>query len=452
MNNLTLSIQKSLHQTLGYTYSPDIQIKSELTEDIDKLMQALTLWVSDGSTDLELERINDLSLGGANLIYMTLKLLEYEFKQSKEEKVAHFLLIEEPEAHIHTHIQKTLFDRYQFDDTQIIITTHSTHISSASKISSMNILSKETNQTYVSHPSLGIGEKECKKIERYLDSTRSTLLFAKSVVLVEGDAELILIPQMFKVVFGLSLDELGISIINMSSTVFEHVARLFDDKRLHRSCAIITDSDNSLILLPDDSSLDTKEQSSAREAENSGRQRKDKLEIDYKDNPWVQIFYSEHTFEVDFVLAGNKYEICETLPEIYNREVHRKRSKHKIKSADDSISGLETLRLAKKVGKGWFALLVCEQLTNGTIIPDYILCAFAFVMKRVSFENFKKMAEYRIEQESFFDFSEEEEKNNLEILSKINSITDMYQFLKDKIPEDILTDFIAKVIAEKGVG
>jgi putative ATP-dependent endonuclease of OLD family len=34
--------------------------------------------------------------------------------------MANFLLIEEPEAHIHTHIQKTLFDRIAYSDAQII--------------------------------------------------------------------------------------------------------------------------------------------------------------------------------------------------------------------------------------------------------------------------------------------------------------------------------------------
>ncbi|MEK5029327.1 AAA family ATPase [Paenibacillus sp. FSL M7-1046] len=66
-------------------------------------------------------------------------MLEYELKQSND-KVAHFLLIEEPEDHIHTYIQKTLFEKYGYQNTQVIISTHSTHISAASKIRSENIL------------------------------------------------------------------------------------------------------------------------------------------------------------------------------------------------------------------------------------------------------------------------------------------------------------------------
>ena len=66
-------------------------------------------------------------------------------------------------------------------------------------------------------------------IQRYLDAVRSNLLFAKSVVLVEGDAEEILIPILVKKVLGVSLDELGISLINIRSTGFKNVAVLFHE-------------------------------------------------------------------------------------------------------------------------------------------------------------------------------------------------------------------------------
>ncbi|MCQ6267892.1 AAA family ATPase [Fictibacillus sp. WQ 8-8] len=227
IGQLSEKIKKTLINTIGHTYAPNISIKSELPEDINKLMQSLTLWVSDTEESGFESKLEDLSLGGANLLYITLKLLEYEFKQPKEEKAAHFLLIEEPEAHIHTHIQKTIFENYSFQNTQVIISTHSTHISSVNKISSINILCKENQRTNVCQPNNGLSDDECKRIERYLDAIRSTILFAKGVILVEGDAELILIPALFKKVYGISLDEIGVSIINMSSTVFKHICITF---------------------------------------------------------------------------------------------------------------------------------------------------------------------------------------------------------------------------------
>lgn len=64
---------------------------------------------------------------------------------------------------------------------------------------------------------------------------------------MEGDAEEILVPILIKNVLGVSLDELGISLINIRSTGFQNVAVLFDDARIRKRCSIVTDLDKSII-------------------------------------------------------------------------------------------------------------------------------------------------------------------------------------------------------------
>lgn len=404
IKELAEKVKNTLDSTIGFTYAPSVGIRSELPEDINKLFQSLTLWVGDGEDASYQGKLEDLSLGGANLIYITLKLLEYEYKQPTEEKAAHFLLIEEPEAHIHTHIQKTMFDNYKFQNTQVITTTHSTHISSANKIKSVNILCEESSETIVCHPSNGLADNECIKIERYLDATRSTLLFAKGVILVEGDAELILIPTLFKSVFGLSLDEIGVSLINMSSTVFDHIANLFHDKRIRRHCAILTDHDQSLIPLKENIDDDTEEERKSRNSAIKGEERKQKLDLYCKTNSWVESFYAEHTFEVDFVLNSNNHEIIQMLSKIYTQKKSKDISKKLLETDDNIIVGSETLRLADKVvGKGWFALMLAEEISYETFIPNYILEAIAFAARHIGFKHFEKMARYRVEKNCNFD-------------------------------------------------
>lgn len=419
VSELTKKIKSSLNRTLGYTYSPNVNIKSELPEEVESLLQSLTLWVGDDSNSNQ-GKLEDLSLGGANLIYITLKLLEYEFYQKQEEKAAHFLLIEEPEAHIHTHVQKTLFEKYHFENTQVIITTHSTHISSASKIDSMNILIKERGSTRVCQPSNGLDTATCNKIERYLDATRSTLLFAKGVILVEGDAELILIPSMFKSVFGINLDEIGISIINMSSTVFEHIANLFNDLRIHRKCAIVTDLDEAIETLPQDSNDDTPEQKTMRNSQEAGEKRKKLLDEKYDSNPWVQIFYTQHTFEVDFAINMNTLAIKNVLPIIYKEQRCIDKSMDELNSDDERFVDKEALRLAKKEGKGWFALLISDELTYETNIPEYILKAIAYTSGHITEEHLKAMALYRIKKMHKIDTNDFEEKSLAELIDILN--------------------------------
>lgn len=134
-------IRDTIKDAAGETYSPSsLSIKSDLSDDADKLFQSLKLFVGESDGDYE-GAIHELSLGGANLIFLTLKLLEFKY-QKAQQSIANFLLIEEPEAHIHTHIQKTLFDRIAYADTQIIYSTHSTHISEVSKVQSVNILGR----------------------------------------------------------------------------------------------------------------------------------------------------------------------------------------------------------------------------------------------------------------------------------------------------------------------
>jgi putative ATP-dependent endonuclease of OLD family len=396
IKQVSQGIQTTLHKTVGYTFSPIIDIESSLPSDLGKLLQKLSLTVGDNYVDGYSGDLNELSLGGANLIYLALKLLEYE-KKRESDKVAQFLVIEEPEAHIHTHIQKTLFENHSTGKTQVFLSTHSTHISSAAKISDMNIVGMSGNIVDVYQPSKGLEDIECSRIERYLNATRSTLLFAKGVILVEGDAELILIPALIKNVFGVSLDELGISLISMDSAFFEHLSKLFNRDRIRKNCAIITDSDSSIVKLPDNPDIDTAYQKKCRNSQVSGIQRKEKLEDNISENDFVSAFYAKHTFEVDFIKAVNTIEVVAILSNIYSSKINRDKSKEKLESKKITVYGKEVLRLANKEGKGWFALLLAEALSSITCIPKYIIEAVAFACQNKLDESvLMKMCMYRL--------------------------------------------------------
>ena len=64
-----------------------------------------------------------------------MKLVEFEVNRNRE--LLNIMIIEEPEAHIHTHIQKTLFNNLQVAHTytQVVMSTHSTHLSEVSDLS-----------------------------------------------------------------------------------------------------------------------------------------------------------------------------------------------------------------------------------------------------------------------------------------------------------------------------
>ncbi|MGR6771631.1 ATP-dependent nuclease [Pectobacterium brasiliense] len=380
IERLSNKISSSLINTVGSTYSPKILVSSQLPEDFSELIQSLGLVVEDSLDYDGSGRIDDLSLGGANLIYLALKLYEYEEIRDSEDHITHFLLIEEPEAHIHTHIQKTLFDNFNFKNTQVFVSTHSTQISSVSKISSMNILSRQKGYTDVYQPSNGLKPKEISSIERYLDAIRSDILFAKSVILVEGDAELILIPAMVKKTLGISLDELGISLIKVDGTVFTHVSNLFHKDRLKRKCAILTDLDSAYVKESDDIFDDEFVQSLVN-AEDVGLRRKVELDKYTNDNEFVSAYYATNTFETELIkYLKNKNLFISVMETAYKQKASCTKAVSEISSTDMRVRYRRALMFANKIGKGWLATSMVEHLNVNNRIPNYILSAVKFAL------------------------------------------------------------------------
>jgi predicted ATP-dependent endonuclease of OLD family len=378
ISNMGKEINKKLQDIVGLVYSPEIRVESRLKEDINSVARYLSL------TPYGEEDIDELGLGHLNILFIALKLLEFEANRNHE--ILNIMIVEEPEAHIHTHIQRTLFDNLKVmkNYTQVMMTTHSTHISEVSNIMNVNILKVDNRVSTVMSPTKGL---DCfgtnhlnlqdlslsKCLERYLDAKRSVLLFSKGVILVEGDAEDILIPAMVKKAFGVSLDELGIGVINVGNIAFEYVASIFDNERVQRSCSIITDFD---------ARVPGAEKGSA-EAETRGLSRKNKLEKLYHDNPWVNSFYAPHTFEVDFFeIEGNR----EYLKKIINNHYSKESTIKKHINAIDQTEALRydsVLTIAEGIGKGWFALLLSQSLDCTVQIPKYILSAIVFASREV---------------------------------------------------------------------
>ena len=117
-----------------------------MKDDISVLSKFLAILPSD-KQDIDL-----LGLGHLNILFIALKLVELEFNKNQE--LLNVMIIEEPEAHIHTHIQKTLFDNLQVskDYTQVIMTTHSTHLSEVADITQVNVHKSSDKTSLVMQP------------------------------------------------------------------------------------------------------------------------------------------------------------------------------------------------------------------------------------------------------------------------------------------------------------
>lgn len=158
-------------------------------------------------------------LGHHNVLFMAAELLALE---RDDEPCLPFILIEEPEAHLHPQLQVRLLEFFRMEtgaDTsaglQILLTSHSPNI--ACKVPLPDIILMHAGRAFSLAPShTKLDPSDYEFLERFLDVTRSELLFARGLLVVEGDAEAIAIPTISDLI-GCSLSERGVSIINVGS-------------------------------------------------------------------------------------------------------------------------------------------------------------------------------------------------------------------------------------------
>lgn len=76
------------------------------------------------------------------------------------------------------------------------------------------------------------GIKSKKFVQRFLDATKSDMLFANKVIMVEGLAEELLLPVMANYM-GFSLEDEHVAIVCVGNRYFKHFLKLFDTQESH---------------------------------------------------------------------------------------------------------------------------------------------------------------------------------------------------------------------------
>lgn len=200
---------------------------------------------------------NKSGLGTLNLLCIAAEMLLFN-NQKKGLKLA---LVEELEAHLHPQYQLRLIEYIssQEKNEQFILSTHS--ITLASKIKLANMIVLKGNDAFpMSSEYTKMKPADYKFLERFLDATKANLFFARGLIMVEGDAENLLIPAIAQLI-GKNLYQYGVSVVNVGSTAYKRYVNIFkrkDGKSFGMPIAVISDLDVRALEYYDDNSKDRK--------------------------------------------------------------------------------------------------------------------------------------------------------------------------------------------------
>jgi putative ATP-dependent endonuclease of OLD family len=213
----------------GNTLEGHISVSGAKGDDavrLRQLLEKLELDLRDGDD----EATSNRGLGSNNLLFMACELLLL----GSEAESYPLLLVEEPEAHLHPQRQLRLMQflqqkaeeaRADGQKIQIVVTTHSPNLASAIQLDNLVLLNGGKAFPLCAGRT-ALDPADYSFLSRFLDVTKANLFFARSLMIVEGDAENILLPTLARILQR-DFTGNGVSIVNVGGIGLRRFARIY---------------------------------------------------------------------------------------------------------------------------------------------------------------------------------------------------------------------------------
>ena len=331
----------------------------------------------------------------------TERIKEFMLENNSSNTSVTILAIEEPEAHLHPTFQRLIYkDVIKNSSNSVLLTTHSTHITSVSPIKTIvHLQIKKEGGTLVSSTSnILFEDKDLKDLERFVDVKRGEIYLGRGVILVEGISEEYLVPK-FADALDKPLDEKGIIVCNIDSTNFLPYVKLLKCLGIH----FVTVTDGDLYYVDENQDkvyhISREEAESAENKGYDGLERINKLisdleiendipeEIEIQESLFKTLgfFVGNSTLEIEIMSKCTENTDKELICNIFNElTIGGDRQKSNFKKDFNECKYWECLKRIEGngIGKGRFAQRLSNDIKDN-LVPEYIKEAIEYIYQKV---------------------------------------------------------------------
>lgn len=202
-----------VRQALGATVS-DVAL-APLPARVEELARAIDIVVSapaGAAIPLRLQGLGSRSLAALMVFHAFVEVRQGAGRALPPHAITGF---EEPEAHLHPQAQRAVIRLVKAMPGQKLVSTHSPQVVSASEIRSIRRFARRAGAANVAAPKSPLGGAELVDLEKRVLRAHPEVMFAKAVLIVEGDAEDAAVPVFASAYWQEDPPEgFGLSIVN----------------------------------------------------------------------------------------------------------------------------------------------------------------------------------------------------------------------------------------------